>query len=109
MITIDKSTASESGNARVTFSMPGSACNDCLYLVGWFDEWDQSVYRMQREADGTWSLTLELEAGCEYHYRFRTADGRWLDDPSVRATSPQPGLNRSFVVSRDIGLSAPPS
>ncbi len=107
MITIHKSTQSENGKVRVTFSMPANACSNCLYLVGWFEEWDESVYRMQRTADGSWSLTLELEAGCEYHYRFRTADGSWLDDPSVPATFPQFGLNKSFVANREIQPSAP--
>ena len=107
MITIDNSIHAENGNVRVTFSMPASACSDCLYLVGWFDEWDESVYRMERRTDGSWSLILELEAGCEYHYRFRTADGRWLDDASLRAPSSKFGLNTSFVASREIRPSGP--
>ncbi len=101
MITIDKRNQGDAGKVRVTFSMPASACGDCLYLVGWFSEWDESVYRMERGADGTWSLTLELEPGCSYQYRFRTADGRWMDDPSLRSPSTQLGLSSSFVVSRE--------
>ena len=108
MITIHKGAEGKNGKVRVTFSMPASACSNCLYLVGWFDEWDESVYRMEQSAEGSWSLTLELERGCEYHYRFRTADGRWLDDPSVGAAPSQFGLNRSFVVNREMHVSGPP-
>ena len=97
MITIDKSINGENSKARITFSMPASSCNDCLYLVGWFEETEESVYRMERKADGSWSLTLELDRGCTYQYRFRTADGRWLDDASVRVASAQLGLGSSFV------------
>jgi hypothetical protein len=38
---------------------------------------------MQCAEDGTWSLTLELEPGCEYQYRFRTLKGTWLNDPTA--------------------------
>jgi 1,4-alpha-glucan branching enzyme len=48
--------------------------------VGKFDEWPESVYRMQRLDDGSWSLVLELEAGREYQYHYRTDKGAWHTD-----------------------------
>ena len=101
MITIHRNTKRENGKVRVTFSMPAIDGCDFLYLVGWFDEWIESVYCMERSAAGNWSLTLELEPGCEYQYRFRTADGSWLNDPYAPAASDHFGLNTSFVISRD--------
>ena len=107
MIEIHKSTASK---ARVTFSMPAIDGCDRLYLVGWFSEWNESVYPMECMPAGDWSFTLELEAGCTYQYHFRTLDGRWLND---QAGSPAPagiGLNTSFIISRNgLAGSAPPS
>ncbi len=99
MITIHRSTAGTNGMVRVTFSIP--AVNDCefLYLVGWFDEWDESVYPMERMPDGNWALTLELEPGCEYHYRFRSPDGAWLNDPTAPVSPAEFGINRSFLLS----------
>ncbi len=97
MITIHRSTQGHNGRVRVTFAMPANNCCDGLYLVGWFNEWDESVYRMERTADGNWALTLELEPGCEYQYRFRTADGTWIQDATT-PTRAQFGLNNSFVV-----------
>jgi 1,4-alpha-glucan branching enzyme len=97
MITIHKNTKGKNGKVRVTFAMPDADCCDGLYLVGWFDEWDESVYRMEKAPDGRWELTLELEPGCEYQYRFRTPDGRWLQDTAAPAPA-QFGLNNSFVV-----------
>jgi len=81
MVTVQKNTRRKVGKVRVTFTMPAMDGCDCLYLVGRFNEWNESVYRMQRADDGTWSLTLELESGREFQYRFRTNDGRWLNDP----------------------------
>ncbi len=100
VIKIHKSTLDKNGKVRVTFSMPVIDDCDCLYLVGWFSEWDEGVYPMERTSSGGWSITLELEAGCTYQYRFRTLDGRWLSDPAEPAASALFGHNRSFIISR---------
>lgn len=97
MITIHRSNKGRNSKVRVTFEMPAADHYDGLYLVGWFNEWDETVYRMERTADSRWTLTLELEPGCEYQYRYRTTDGRWLQDPAH--TPAQFGLNSSFLVS----------
>jgi hypothetical protein len=99
MITIHERLKGTTGKVRVTFTMPAVEYCDRLYLVGWFDEWDETAYSMERAADGTWSLTLELEPGCSYHYRFRTLDGTWLSDPSMRPAPAAFGLQNSFVIS----------
>jgi len=82
MVTIQKTTKPKDGKVRVTFTMPAMHGCDCLYLVGRFSEWNESVYRMQRTDQGTWSLTLELDPCREFQYRFRTNDGKWLNDPT---------------------------
>ncbi|HTP01135.1 MAG TPA: hypothetical protein VMJ64_07145 [Anaerolineales bacterium] len=107
MITIEKVADGPTGKARVRFSMPAVDCCGCLYLVGWFDEWDESVYRMQSGADGSWTLSLELEPGCEYQYCFRTADGRWLTDIEKPAAAISTVPRNSFVIGAD-GLPASP-
>ncbi len=100
MITIHTGTTGKSGKVRVTFEMSATQYCDGLYLVGWFNEWDETVYRMERTKDDKWSLTLELEPGCEYQYRYRTPDGKWLQDPSSPAPA-QFGLNSSFLVTSE--------
>lgn len=99
MITIQKNPKGSDDKVSVTFAMPAIDCCDCLYLVGWFSESDESVYRMERAANGTWSLTLELEPGCQYQYGFRTPDGKWLDDSAAPAGPGQLGLQHSFIIS----------
>lgn len=99
MITIQKITERTNDRVRVIFTMPAMEGCGCLYLVGWFEEWNESVYRMQRADDGTWSLTLELEPSCEYQYCFRTDDGAWLYDPDV-PRAPHPFAKNSLIISR---------
>jgi len=99
MITIHESTHNASEKVRVTFSMPAAQeCSDALYLVGWFGEWDEAVYRMERGSGDTWTLTLELEPGCQYLYRYRTLNGQWLNDPAVPATGSPLELKNSFFL-----------
>lgn len=81
MITKQKIPKTKIRKTRVTFAMPAINDCNCLYLVGRFNEWGESVYRMQCTEDGTWSLVLELEPGHEYQYRYRTDKGAWHTDP----------------------------
>jgi len=83
MVTIQKNTKRTDSKVRVTFTMPTIDGCSCMYLVGRFNEWNESVYRMQRANDSMWALTLELESGREFEYCFRTNDGTWLNDPSA--------------------------
>jgi hypothetical protein len=99
MITIHKNMVSQNGKVWVTFSIPAVNGCDCLYLVGWFKESDESVFLMNHMADDGWSLMLELETGCEYQYRFRTLDGTWLSDPDCLAAPGEFGPNTSFFIS----------
>lgn len=89
MVAKQKVSKGKTRTRQVTFAMPAINGCDCLYLVGKFDEWPESVYRMQRGEDGTWSLVLELESGHEYQYRYRTDKGVWHTNPD--------GSNRLIV------------
>lgn len=74
----------KNNKVQITFVMPPLENCNCLYLVGKFtDEWNESVYRMQRADDGTWSLVLELESDYQYQYRYRTDQGIWYNDLAV--------------------------
>ena len=98
MLTKQKISKTKIRKTRVTFAMP--AINDCssLYLVGRFNEWGESVYRMQRAEDGTWSLVLELEPGHEYQYRYRTDKGTWHTDPAANCDATNPDGSKISVV-----------
>jgi len=98
MVTKHKINKRKNCKVRVTFAMPAMNSCGCLYLVGRFNEWNESVYRMQRAADGTWSLTLELESGRDYQYRYRTDNGIWHNDSDVNGHVQNPDGSDSSVV-----------
>ena len=99
LFAIDNGQRSGGDKVRVTFSAPPIEGCESLYLVGWFDEWKESTFLMEPREGGGWELTLELDRGCEYLYRFRTEDGVWLRDPSTPPGSTLFGLNTSFYLS----------
>ena len=89
----------KNGKVRVTFTMPAIDGCDCLYLVGEFNEWNETAHPMQRADDGAWSLTLELEPGREYQFRYYASDGVWHNDPAADAYVPNPYGSDNSVVS----------
>ena len=86
------------GVVRVTFTMPAIEGCECLYLVGDFNAWNEVARPMQPGEDGAWLLTLELEPGREYQYRYRTDTGIWHDDPAADAYVPNPHGSDNSVV-----------
>ena len=98
MVTKQKINKTKIRKTRVTFAMPAIKDCNCLYLVGRFNELGESVYRMERGEDGTWSKVLELEPGHEYQYRYRTDKGTWHTDPIANGHVTNPDGSTNSVV-----------
>lgn len=65
---------------RVTFEhpIPGGAAN--VTLCGDFNNWDPSAYPMERRADGSFALTIPLQAGRSYRFKYLIDAHRWEND-----------------------------
>lgn len=68
-----------SGKFLVTFTYQTAASE--VYLVGEFNDWNTSHpdYKMEKNAEGVYEITIELAKGA-YEYKF-FADGDWKADP----------------------------
>jgi len=68
-------------------------------VAGTFNNWQPDAVALQRQADGVWTIELELAPG-EHEYRF-VVDGVWCDDPQAALTLPNPfgGCNAVLLVS----------
>ena len=98
MDTKQKNNKRKNGKVRVTFAVPAIDGCESLCLVGDFNEWNPTLHAMHRNDDGSWSLTLELEPGREYQYRYCTGGGIWHTDPAADAYAPNPyGSDNSVV------------
>jgi 1,4-alpha-glucan branching enzyme len=83
---------------QVTFTTPAMEGCGSLYLVGDFNDWNATTHPMQHNDDGSWSLTLELESGRDYQFRYRTGDGAWHNDPAADAFIANPFGSENSVV-----------
>src|SRR5574341_1391087 len=82
----------------VTFSMPPLEGVAQLYLVGDFNDWNETGTPMQKADDGSWSVKLTLEGDRDYQYRYRSEGGVWHNDWEADAYVRNPlGSDNSVV------------
>jgi 1,4-alpha-glucan branching enzyme len=84
--------------ARITFMLPHSIWADKIYLVGDFNNWDCNSHPFWQDREGNWTLTLDLEVGRAYQYRYRRECGGWLNDYRADAYVHDHNGSYNFVV-----------
>lgn len=67
------------GKVRVTFALPASVWADTIHLVGDFNDWDRRATPL-RQSELGWVVTLELDAGRSYQYRYLHNGHAWHND-----------------------------
>jgi len=87
------------GRVSVTFELPASIWADSIYLVGDFNNWDTNSLPMkQRRSDGVWEITLPLDAGREYQYRYLVNGTDWQNDSQAERYTPNPFSSENSVL-----------
>lgn len=67
------------GKVRVTFSMPAGIWAETIHLVGDFNNWSSTSTPLRLGDDG-WSVSLELDVGNSYQYRYLINGTDWYND-----------------------------
>lgn len=86
---------------KVTFRLPKKAAPAAqrVVIAGDFNNWDQEYTEMKRLKNGDFTITLKLEKGREYHYRYLIDNSRWENDWYADKYLPNPfGGDDSVVV-----------
>ena len=70
---------------KITFELPQAELPkgvevEVVHLVGEFNDWDRSATPMKRTSGGTYRLTLELEPGRAYQFRYLVNGDQWYND-----------------------------
>lgn len=73
---------SKKGTCKVTFELPGEVEAKSAAIVGEFNNWDPAATPMKRKRDGSFSATVNLEAGREYRFKYWLDNERWANDPN---------------------------
>lgn len=88
------------GKVRVTFAMPAAIWADTIHLVGDFNNWNSTATPLRLD-DNSWNVTLELDPGSEYQYRYLINGQDWYNDWQADRYEPnEHGGDNSVVVTR---------
>lgn len=92
------------GKVRVTFALPAAIWADTIYLVGDFNDWDTQATPL-RQTEYGWMVTLDLEAGRSYQYRYLHNSTEWHNDWNADGYEANTfGGDNSIVVTPDFEL-----
>lgn len=61
-----------------------------IHLVGDFNSWDTKATPMKKQRDGSFSVTLDLDLGKEYQYRYLIDGANWENDSDADKYIPSP-------------------
>lgn len=77
-----KSYPKSGSTCKVTFELPLEATSGVskIALVGDFNKWDQNAHLLKRNKEGLFSITVSLDQGHEYQFRYLMDDSRWEND-----------------------------
>ncbi len=90
---------SKKGVCKVTFELPQEKGGETAHLVGAFNNWDQKATPMKRAKTGGFSVTLSLDAGKEYRFRYLLDGTRWENDPKADRQVPNEFGSEDSVIS----------
>jgi 1,4-alpha-glucan branching enzyme len=87
-------------HVRVTFELPSAIWAERVNLVGNFNNWDTTTDEMrQSRSNGNWRITLDLEAGRSYQFRYLVNGRDWHNDWHADKYAPNEfGTDNSVVV-----------
>ncbi|MFC1588279.1 isoamylase early set domain-containing protein [Planctomycetota bacterium] len=86
---------------KVTFKLDKEAVvfASSVHLVGEFNNWDMDATPMKRLKDGAYTVTLELQSGRKYQFRYLIDKTNWENDWHADEYAPTPyGDSKNSVV-----------
>lgn len=83
---------------KVTFVANKALEAESVHLVGDFNQWSQEETPMKRQKDGSFTVTLQLERGKEYQFRYLVNGSEWHNDWQADKYVPSPFQGDNSVV-----------
>ena len=78
---ITKNYSKTGRSCRVTFKYSPAEGTEKVLLLGEFNEWGaDATNELKKRKDGSFSLTLSLDAGKDYRFRYLLNDSNWEND-----------------------------
>lgn len=77
---LKKNYSKKGSSCRVTFKLPADVDAETAHLCGEFNEWSPTQNPMKQLKDGSFSVSISLEAGQSYRFRYLLDGQRWEND-----------------------------
>lgn len=89
------------GTVKVDFVLPPAVAAEAssAYLVGDFNNWDETATPMKKLKNGSFKVTLELDPEREYRFRYLVDGNQWHNDWDADRYEPNPFSGDNSVVS----------
>ena len=65
---------------KVTFSLPEAIQAESVHLLGDFNNWNPAKAAMKKQKDGRFTITLNLDKGREYQFRYLVNNTEWHNE-----------------------------
>ncbi|GAB1410367.1 hypothetical protein MASR1M90_15210 [Desulfovibrionales bacterium] len=81
-MSITKKHLAKKNVCRATFQVSKAEAGGAqtAFLVGEFNDWALHSLPMKRQRDGSFTVTIDLECGRSYQFRYLFDDDRWEND-----------------------------
>ena len=83
---------------KVTFSLPEAIQGETVFLVGDFNNWNETATPMKRQGNGSFLVTVELDKNREYQFRYLVNATEWHNDWAADKYLPNPFSGDNSVV-----------
>jgi 1,4-alpha-glucan branching enzyme len=98
------------GSASVTFTLDPGVGAQTAAVCGEWNDWSADADVMRRDAEGRFSVTVDLEAGRAYRFRYLLDGQRWDNDWAADAYLPNAfGGDDSVVDLTALAEAVPPA
>ena len=98
------------GRAGVTFTLEPSVDAQAAAVCGEWNDWSPGADLMRRDPEGGFSLTVDLDAGRAYRFRYLLDGQRWENDWAADAYQPNGfGGDDSVVDLTALAQAVPPA
>ncbi len=94
-MSLKKTFSKDKKKCTVTFTVSAEAAQGAkkINIAGDFNSWSSTDTPLTKGKDGSFSVTLELDAGKEYQYRYLMDGKRWENDWKADKYIPAPFSN----------------
>ena len=85
VVVVKRQSCGPDGSLKVTFVLSATDKEGPVSVLGSFNDWNPLVHPLKKRSNGTRSVTVEVPAGTDLHFKYLADGGEWFCDPDTDA------------------------